>query len=66
VKLVTLAESSRKQAWDRRRATNVIRWATEWVSKGSGPVIDPQTMELKEVERSMVVERGVIVTIEMR
>jgi hypothetical protein len=65
VRLVTLADRSRKQAWDRRRATNVLRWATEWVTKGSGPVIDPQTMEVKEGERSMVVERGVV-TREMR
>jgi 3-deoxy-D-arabino-heptulosonate 7-phosphate (DAHP) synthase len=66
VKLVSLADRGRRQAWDRRRATNVIRWATEWVCKGSGPIIDLQTMEVKEAERSMVVERGVIVTREMR
>jgi hypothetical protein len=66
VKLVILADRGRKQAWDRRRATNVLRWATEWVCKGSEPIIDLQTMEVKEAERSMVVERGVIVTKEMR
>ena len=43
----------------------MIRWATEWVTKGYGPAIDPLTMELKDVESSMVVERGVIVTKEM-
>ena len=66
MKLVSLADRGRRQAWDRRRATNVIRWATEWVCKGSGPIIDLQAMEVKEAERSMVVERGVIVTKEMR
>jgi shikimate 5-dehydrogenase len=31
-----------------------------------GPIIDPKTLELKEADRSMAVERGVIVTQEMR